>query len=111
MSDVISGGLLGHLDPLLLALGLNRQINGAQPAAFDNEICSHPTCNLKYKIWRLSWHIVTQNKRKARKSVNTMHNNLEMFDILLNLQAQVNDIYQIKPILNSLRLGLRIYRT
>ena len=27
-------------------------------------------CKLKYKIWRPCWHILKQNKRKARKSVD-----------------------------------------
>jgi len=52
------------------------------------------TCNLKYKIWRPCWRILKQNKRKARKSVDTLRNNqdgdvsekkkfVKMFDILL----------------------------
>ena len=43
--------------------------------------------------------MLKQIKRKARKSVDTMRNNREMFDILLYFQAQVHDIYRIKPIL------------
>jgi len=34
-------------------------------------------CNLKYKIWQPFWRILKQNKRKARKSVDTMRNNLD----------------------------------
>jgi len=33
--------------------------------------------NLKYKIWRPCWRILKRNKRKARKSVDTMRNNLD----------------------------------
>ena len=35
------------------------------------------TCNLKYKVWLPCWRILKQNKRKARKSVDTIRNNLD----------------------------------
>ena len=35
------------------------------------------TCNLKYMIWRPYWRILKQNKRKARKSVDSKRNNLD----------------------------------
>jgi len=60
---------------------LFHKLNGAQPAsvrphaAFDNEICGRP--HAIYKIWRPCWRILKQNKRKARKSVDTMRNNLD----------------------------------
>jgi len=57
------------------------QSDGGQPhaAAFDNEVWGRPpsTCNVKYKIWRPCWRILKQNKRKARKSVDTVRNNLD----------------------------------
>ena len=63
------------------------QCSVAQPmavrphATFDNncrdEICGRPHVHLKYKIWQPCWRIMKKNKRKARKSVDTMRNDLD----------------------------------
>jgi len=49
------------------------------------------TCNLKYKIWRPCWRILKQNKRKARKSVDAIRNNLDG-DVSFNKFVKVFDI-------------------
>ena len=35
------------------------------------------TWNLKYMIWRTCWRMLKQNKRKSKKSADTMRNNLD----------------------------------
>jgi len=55
-------------------------------------------CNLKNETWRPCWRILKQNKRKARKSVDTMRNNLDGDATKSYRKNTQFDIYRIKPI-------------